>query len=220
VCLIADLGRPARFHYMMRVFRPTSPMNLGTWILSAASAASGLALLGGLRGRRRLGAASCASAITGAMLSTYTAVLIGNTAIPVWRAARVVLPGWFAAASTASLASLVELIGPAPQLPRGYVTVAKTAALVGSIAVARAARRAGVARPLHQGRSGGRWRGAMWLGLASLAATLLGRTRVAGALGTAAAVAARFAIVDAGRASAADPRATFAPQRARAAHAR
>ena len=195
-------------------------MNLGTWILSAASASSGLALLGSLRGRRRLSAASCASAITGAMLSAYTAVLIGNTAIPVWRAARIALPGWFAAASTASLASLVELIGPARRLPRGYAIAAKTAALAGAVAVARAARQAGVARPLHHGRSGRRWRGAMWLGLASLAATLLGRPRVAGALGTAAAVAARFAIVDAGRASAADPRATFAPQRERAAHAR
>ena len=28
--LIYDLGRPARFHHMLRIFRPTSPMNLGT----------------------------------------------------------------------------------------------------------------------------------------------------------------------------------------------
>ena len=44
-CLIADLGKPARFIYMMRVFRPTSPMNMGTWILSAATASTGVALL-------------------------------------------------------------------------------------------------------------------------------------------------------------------------------
>ena len=53
-----DLGKPARFIYMFRVFRPTSPMNVGTWILSAASASSGLALIGGFARRlaRRLAA--------------------------------------------------------------------------------------------------------------------------------------------------------------------
>ena len=33
--LIYDLGRPMRFLNMLRVFRPTSPMNMGAWILSA-----------------------------------------------------------------------------------------------------------------------------------------------------------------------------------------
>ncbi len=80
-------------------------------------------------------------------------------------------------------------------------------------AVERAARTAGVARPLEEGRSGKLWRGAKWLGVASLVATVVGRRRLAGALGTAAAVLGRFAIVEAGRASAADPRATFDPQR-------
>src|SRR5207302_1048427 len=31
--LIADLGTPARFHHMLRVFKPSSPMNLGSWAL-------------------------------------------------------------------------------------------------------------------------------------------------------------------------------------------
>lgn len=215
-CLIGDLGRPARFHYMMRVFRPTSPMNLGTWILSAAGASGGLALLGSLRGRHRLGPASAASAVTGAMLSTYTAVLIGNTAIPIWETTRRRLPPWFAAASAASLASLLELVAPpGSQRPalRGYSVAAKAAELAGARAVEVAARSAGIAGPLREGRSGGLWRGARWLGAASLVATVLGRPRIAGALGTAAALCARFAIVEAGRASAADPRATFEPQR-------
>src|SRR5207247_7304962 len=29
--LIADLGRPERFHHMLRLFKPTSPMKLGAW---------------------------------------------------------------------------------------------------------------------------------------------------------------------------------------------
>ena len=33
--LITDLGDPKRFHHMLRVFKPSSPMNLGTWVLTA-----------------------------------------------------------------------------------------------------------------------------------------------------------------------------------------
>jgi hypothetical protein len=33
--LVVDLGRPARFHHMLRVIKPTSPMSVGTWIISA-----------------------------------------------------------------------------------------------------------------------------------------------------------------------------------------
>jgi formate-dependent nitrite reductase membrane component NrfD len=32
--LIADLGRPERFHHMLRIFKKTSPMNHGAWALS------------------------------------------------------------------------------------------------------------------------------------------------------------------------------------------
>ena len=32
--LVADLGRPERFHHMLRVAKPSSPMSLGTWILT------------------------------------------------------------------------------------------------------------------------------------------------------------------------------------------
>lgn len=219
--LIADLGRPARFHHMMRVFRPTSPMNVGVWILSAAGASSGLALLAELRGGRRrrgLGVRGAVGAIAGAMLSTYTAVLLGNTAIPIWEATRRRMPLWFAAGSAASLASLVELIGAGAGLPRGYSIAAKAAELIGARSVEAAATGAGVDRPLREGRSGRLWRGATWLGAGSLIATLARRPRLAGVLGTAAALLVRFAIVEAGRASAADPRATFQPQH-RAAHA-
>ena len=217
--LIADLGRPARFANMLRVFRPTSPMNVGTWILSAAGASGGVALLESLLGRsRRMSIAGVAGAASGAMLSTYTGVLIGNTVVPVWKATRRRLPLWFAAASAAGLASLVELVGPERPALRAYGVVAKAADVIGARAVERAADAAGVGAALREGRSGRMWRGAKWLGIASLAASLVpggGRTRalVAGALGTASAVLARFAIVEAGRASAADPRATFEPQR-------
>ena len=43
--LIYDLGRPARFLNMLRVFRPTSVLNMGSWILGAATSSSAGALL-------------------------------------------------------------------------------------------------------------------------------------------------------------------------------
>src|SRR6201999_3850238 len=47
--LVLDLGDPLRFHHMLRVFKPGSPMSLGTWCLTIFSlpltAAAGLSLL-------------------------------------------------------------------------------------------------------------------------------------------------------------------------------
>ena len=41
VFLIHDLGRPERFLHMLRVFKPTSPLSVGSYILSPFSAATG-----------------------------------------------------------------------------------------------------------------------------------------------------------------------------------
>src|SRR5215216_2591916 len=43
ILLISDLGRPDRFYNMLRVFKPTSPMSVGTWVLSSFGAASSIA---------------------------------------------------------------------------------------------------------------------------------------------------------------------------------
>ena len=48
VALVHDLGRPARFANMLRVAKPTSPMSMGTWILSVYGLAAGVAGLGEL----------------------------------------------------------------------------------------------------------------------------------------------------------------------------
>jgi hypothetical protein len=221
--LIADLGRPERFHHMLRVFRPTSPMNLGTWILGAASTTSALGLFASWRGRRAPIALSVAGIVSGAMLSTYTGVLIGNTAVPLWHATRRRVPLWFAALSAASLGSTLELLAPTHPVTRVYAIAGKTAQLATGAAVTHAARTTGVDAPLRRQRAGSRasalWRTSSWLAAASLAASLLPtRDRrvswLAGGLGLASTVLGRFALTAAGRASAADPRATFAPQRA------
>ena len=45
VCLIADLGDPARFHHMLRVFNPSSPMSVGVWTIGLFAFIAFLAFL-------------------------------------------------------------------------------------------------------------------------------------------------------------------------------
>ncbi|MDN5775117.1 MAG: NrfD/PsrC family molybdoenzyme membrane anchor subunit [Brevibacterium aurantiacum] len=101
--LVADLGRPERFLNMMRVFKVSSPMSMGTWILSGFGVGSGvlaaievdrltgekLLPLGPLR--RVLHALETPAALESALFATplaaYTGALLGDTAVPTWNAA-------------------------------------------------------------------------------------------------------------------------------------
>ena len=79
--LISDLGRPERFLNMLRVFRPTSPMSVGTWILApfGAAATTAAAARPGRAGCRLLQrAAEGVAGVLGPAMSTYTAVLVGD----------------------------------------------------------------------------------------------------------------------------------------------
>lgn len=224
--LIHDLGRPARFLYMLRVFRPTSPMSLGSWVLAMATPLSaGSALLTFARGPLYgIGwAAGVGAGILGLPLSTYTAVLISNTAVPVWQAGRRILPLLFAASSMAGLASLLDLMelsAAERDVVRSFGMAGRVAELAAGVVMDReAARVPRVARPLGEGVSGALWKAAKIATAASLLVSVLpGRSRgkriVAGVLGTAGALCLRFAIFHAGRASALDSRATFSQQHA------
>lgn len=224
--LIYDLGRPERFLNMLRVFRPTSPMNMGSWILAGAGPlTAGSALLGRARGSlRRIG--DLAGYLAGALgmpLTGYTAVLLSNTAVPLWQEARRSLPVAFTASgmtAAASLLDLVELDDRSERIVNRFGVIGKVAEIAAMRAVEEEVERVeAVGRPLHDGVGGALWRASKLLTGASLVVSLLpGNRRVvraaAGVLGTAAAVALRFALFHAGKASARDPRATFQHQRA------
>lgn len=227
VLLIYDLGRPERFLHMLRVFRPTSPMSVGSWVLAgAASATMGSALLSrsqGLLGR--LGdVAGYAAALLGMPLAGYTAVLVSTTAVPVWQATRRSLPPLFIGSAMSGLASLFGLlpVGLTPaeeQAVDRFGVAGKVIDLVAMAAVERdAAMVEPVAKPLRQGLSGTLWKASAALTAASLVLSLLpgkskSRRVAGGVLGTAGALALRFAVFHAGKASARDPRATFRQQR-------
>lgn len=107
--LISDLGRPERFLNMLRVFKPQSPMSVGVWTLTAfAGASAGAALLPWKPARD---ASAIAAAATGLVMATYTGVLLGVTAIPLWKKHAHFLPVHFGASALGSAVSLLELRG-------------------------------------------------------------------------------------------------------------
>lgn len=114
--LIKDLGKPSRFLNMLRVFKITSPMNVGAWILMANGGATTLAAgLNLLDEDRRGGAPEIFAAALGAPLATYTAALVTHSAIPAWSEARAEMPFVFAAGATASAAGAAMLTVPADE---------------------------------------------------------------------------------------------------------
>ena len=225
--LIHDLGRPSRFMNMLRVFRPTSPMNLGAWILSAA-APSAIAT-GLLIGRRGLPGvigevAGYFSGTFGAALAGYTGVLVANSAIPVWQPARRWMPILFMGSSMASAASLLDLFyerRKARRITYVFGTVGRVAELAATHCAEMSARKIPrVGEPFRSGPTGLLWKTAAVLTAASLVASLLPgqsskRRKIAGILGTLGSLALRFAVHYITDASARDARATFQQQRAR-----
>lgn len=118
--LISDLGRPARFLNMLRVFKPQSPMSVGVWTLMGFSGATAAAAFAGFM-RDRFGpsfpirvlenAGTAASLLFGLPFSNYTGVLIGATAIPVWNENVKDLPLHFGASGLSASVGLLELMG-------------------------------------------------------------------------------------------------------------
>lgn len=107
--LISDLGRPERFLNMLRVFKPQSPMSVGVWTLTAFAGASTAAVLLPWKTLRDISA--IAAAATGLVMATYTGVLLGVTAIPLWKEHADFLPVHFGASALGSAVSLLELRG-------------------------------------------------------------------------------------------------------------
>jgi formate-dependent nitrite reductase membrane component NrfD len=107
--LIADLGRPERFLHMLRVFNPRSPMSVGAWTVAVFGTTATAAAIAPGKPLRDFFAAL--SALAGLSMATYTGVLLGVTAIPVWKANARVLPVHFGASALGAACSMLELRG-------------------------------------------------------------------------------------------------------------
>jgi formate-dependent nitrite reductase membrane component NrfD len=223
VALVHDLGRPARFLNMLRVVKVTSPMSIGTWIVSAYSPAAFVAAGSELTGRLpRIGAlATGAAALAGPAVASYTSVLVADTAVPAWHEAHRELPFVFVGSATCAAAGL-GLLG-ASTADSGP---ARRAAMLGAVVETAASHlmrdRLGIVRETYESGSAGQLLRAaekLTIGGAAVGALLGRRSRVAaGAAGLAllaGSAGTRFGIFRAGIASAEDPRYTVEPQRAR-----
>jgi formate-dependent nitrite reductase membrane component NrfD len=159
--LISDLGRPLRFLNMLRVFKWRSPMSMGSWILVGFSGCVFVAVVGielVVRGYTHpaivavLWLGEGAATVTGLLLASYTGVLIGATAIPVWNQNRKLLPAHFLTSGLGGAAGILELAGfliPATQILGFAASVVET-----GIEILLMVRQRAADRPLHHGVSG------------------------------------------------------------------
>ncbi len=198
--LIADLGRPDRFLNMLRVFKPQSPMSVGSWMLAVFGTSTAAATL--LR-NRGADVASAVSAVSGLGMLTYTGVLLGATAIPVWSANVRLLPAHFAASGLGSGASLLELRGHRHQALQLLGIAASVFETMTGAAIESRGDRASA--PLRRGGSGAIAHiGGVLSGPVPIVLRLLGRRRAAATAMLAGSLMTRMAWVAAGRASVRD----------------
>jgi Polysulphide reductase, NrfD len=221
--LVSDLGRPERFPYMLRVFKVTSPLSVGSWVLAAMGpAAAGAAVADRLGVFPRLGrAAEAVAGLLGPALATYTGTLVADTAVPVWHEAGRELPFVFAGSAAASAGAAAVLSTPAGDAgPARRLVVTGTLLELGA-AQAMERRLGELGQPYHRGPAGrlARLAKACTATGAGLVAAGGRRRRALAAAGAALVLAGsmceRWAVYKAGFQSARDPRYIVEPQRAR-----
>ncbi|MER5394720.1 polysulfide reductase, partial [Saccharopolyspora sp. NPDC002686] len=163
-------------------------------------------------------AASTAAAVLAPAMTTYTAVLLADTAVPGWHESYRELPFVFAGSAVSSAGAVGMLAAPGESAPARRMAIAGAALEL--VAFSRMHRSAGIVGEVYrQGRAGTVLRAARVLACIGLgAAALSGRSRAAritsGLCLNAAAAATRYGIFEAGRASARDPRYIVLPQHA------
>ncbi|MFZ0386819.1 MAG: NrfD/PsrC family molybdoenzyme membrane anchor subunit, partial [Solirubrobacteraceae bacterium] len=171
--LIKDLGRPARFVNMLRVLKPTSPMSVGTWILSAYAPLNYLATASTVARRApRIGrAAGVGAGLLGSAVASYTGALIADTAVPAWHEGHRELPFLFVASAAAAAGGFGLVAAPVCEnAPAARLALLGSA---GELLVEQLLeRRLGpIAETLHAGVAGRRLRAARWLSAAGFVAT-------------------------------------------------
>jgi hypothetical protein len=220
--LASDLGRPERFLYMLRMFKVTSPLSVGSWILAAmAPAAAGAVASDRLGVFPRLGrAAEVVAGLLGPALATYTGVLVADTAVPAWHEAGRELPFVFAGSAAASAGAAAVLSTPAADAGPARRLVVAGALLELGAAQAMERRLGELGEPYRQGPAGRLARAAKactaaGAGLVAAAGRRRGLAAAGAALVLAGSACERWAVYKAGFQSAADPKYVVGPQRAR-----
>jgi formate-dependent nitrite reductase membrane component NrfD len=231
--LVADLGRPDRYHHMLRVAKPTSPMSMGTWLLTAYGPALGLAAASELVPKRWQGSvpgrlvrvlgrpAGLAAAALAPGVASYGAVLLSQTAVPAWHSGHEELPFIFTASSAASAGGLGMIVAPVSEAAPAR-RLATYGAVVELAASRRLETRLGLVSEAYQTGAAGQYlrRASTLTAAGVLGSVLLGRrSRIAAAASGLALLAGgvfeRLGLLHAGIQSAQDPKYVVEPQRRR-----
>ncbi|WP_235879101.1 NrfD/PsrC family molybdoenzyme membrane anchor subunit [Saccharopolyspora karakumensis] len=219
--LVHDLGRPMRFLAMLRVLKPTSPLSVGSWILAPFSGLAGAAAASELTGLLPLPgrAAGAVAGVIAPAMTTYTAVLLSDTAVPGWHEGYRELPFVFAGSAVSSAGAVGMVVAPTESRPARRMAVA--GAVLELAASRRMESRLGLAAEAYRtGRAGrvlrtARAATAVGAGLALVAGRSRAAALAAGGCLTLGAIATRFGVFEAGRETARDPRYVVEPQRER-----
>lgn len=222
VALVHDLGRPARFFNMLRVFKPTSPMSVGSWLLASFAPFSAAAGVSALTGRfERVGTIGTAgAALIGPAVATYTAALVSDTAVPAWHEGHKEMPFVFAASAASSAAGMGLLTAPVRESgPVRVIGIAAGAAELGLLELMKhnmgevgdvfGAGAKAYDRAARIATGAGIATGALFARRSRIASAVAGAGLLLGS------ALVRFAIFRAGIESAEDPRYTVVPQRKR-----
>lgn len=188
--LIADLGDPKRFHHMLRVFKPGSPMSVGTWTLMAYSGAATAAVMREWLGdpsrtpeERSTGekllngtlllVTDAAGVPAALMVGTYPGVLLSCTANPLWCKNPWLAPLFAAAAfghGAAATSLALDVVSDDPDSPahRALDKVHLATHLAGAVTLAGFLRHAG---PKAATLTRGKQKGHLIFGMGALAAS-------------------------------------------------
>lgn len=240
VGLVHDLGRRGRFLNMLRVFKVTSPMSVGSWLLAGFVPASGVSALAALVSpaakpagaaaggeSAALGAiqavgklASVVATALGLPVATYTAALMSNTAVPAWHDGHEYYPFIFVSSAATSAAGLGLVFAPVSET--GPLVALGALAGMAEVALSKLHEESiGIVKEaFHEGEAERYMKAAEILtaGGAVLTATS-GKSRLRRAVGGAMLLTGsaflRFGIFEAGISSTQDPKYTVVPQRER-----
>jgi formate-dependent nitrite reductase membrane component NrfD len=222
VLLVADLGVPTRFYNMLRVFKPTSPMSVGSWILSAFGGALGASTLAELLGWKRAAyALEVVTALFGPPLATYTAALVADTATPAWHEARETVPFVFISSAAGAAGAVGVAFAPREESASARrLMVAGAFGMLASSSIMEHRLGPLLSEPYRIGRGGDFRRVAAALALSGGILGIAGRrsrlvSAIAAACVAGAGICERFAVLEAGKQSALDPKYTVEFQRAR-----
>jgi formate-dependent nitrite reductase membrane component NrfD len=181
LCLVSDLKTPERWYNMLRIFRRTSPMSIGSWTLLAFGGLSGLAAVAhvledvcGIRAARGFARLlGVPAGVAGAVLATYTGSLLAATSTPLWSVGYRLLPALFGVSGASTATAALSLALRRISTPRAVVQrldrlalAANMLELVLSVRLETEWKSRGVSGPLEEQPLAGPYRlGAVGLGI-------------------------------------------------------